>query len=75
MRYADLKSWASVMGRDLPLADRQPLQSVRLAKDGTLAILRHTLKQMGIGPDDGVALEADTGRLLLRRCPGGARRG
>ncbi|MFC1601643.1 hypothetical protein ACFL34_04770 [Candidatus Sumerlaeota bacterium] len=32
--------WVSVMGRDLPRAERQPLQEVRLDKNGAMTITR-----------------------------------
>ena len=75
MRYSDPKAWASVMGRDLPMADRQPLEIVRLAKDGTLGIHKDTLQQMGIRPEDPVALESECGRWLLRPSADGRRVG
>ena len=50
--------WASVMGRDLPRAERQPLQEVRLDKNGAMTITRQSLEALKVAEGERLRVRA-----------------
>lgn len=72
----DTKRWARLMGRDLGLSKLQPLQPVRIRKDGTLKITRRSLQALEISSGDRLRVQLRDARCLLTKARrGGVRAG
>lgn len=67
MAYTDPKSWAEVMGCDLERADRQPLQTVQVNRNGKIELTKPTLRALGLTEGDRVRIRPRDGWCLLER--------
>ena len=63
----DATAWASLMGRDLPRADLQPLQAAHVTRSGTLRIAWDTFRAAEFQAGERVGVALRDGRAVLGR--------
>ena len=63
----DMKQWCHLMGLDLRKSDLQPLQPIRINKNGAIKINVKTGDALGFSASDCVGVELRNGQCLLRK--------
>jgi len=63
----DVKRWSCLMGRDLERTNLQPLQPVRINKNGAIKISVKTRDALGCSAGDRVGVELQNGQCWLRK--------
>ena len=63
----DAKSWSYLMGRDLRRSESQPLQPVRINRNGCIEITVRSLRSLGFAAGDHVQVQLWKGRCVLRK--------